>query len=110
MFSANKSQNDISNVDNSSNSFVQHNGNNNISSNKISNKKLYCPLCQHCNSHSESEEYLNVINDANNFFSKLTETIIESKHIKDITPEINFKSLNFVEHVIDVIYIIFNNI
>jgi len=70
----------------------------------LPNKKMYCPFCQHCNSTSDEklDEYLNILGEASNFFNKLTEAIMDSDIVKSKAPEPTFKSLNFVENVIDV--------
>ena len=68
------------------------------------NKSYYCPFCEHCNSSIENKnDVLNSINEAGLFLNRLTETIAASKYLASLTPDIAFKSLNFVENVIDVI-------
>ena len=84
------------NLENSNSSILNN-------SSHINNKKLFCPFCEHCNSiQDEKADIYSSINEGKEFLNKLTETIVSSKYLEDMTPDINFKSLNFVENVIDV--------
>ena len=66
-------------------------------------KGFYCPFCEHCNNSTNELKFegLVIINEATSFLNKLVDTISSSNYLKEITHEINFKSISFVENIIN---------
>ncbi len=78
------------------------NNSNNLNTKRAN--KMYCPYCEHCNSINDEKfvDNMSAIGETTNFLNKLVETITNSKYMTEQVPEANFKTLDFVEKVIDV--------